>query len=76
MGVGEALLQEIMIQSERDVIWTLQSGILADNLVSIQLHKSCVFRMGVLRKDWPTARSMAGYGMNGKKQPEDIIQTQ
>ena len=44
-GVGKMLLQEILAQSEREGLWTIQSGIMADNIASIRLHESCGFRM-------------------------------
>jgi len=43
-GVGTALLQNLIEQSEKHGIWTLQAGILPDNVASIALHKSCGFR--------------------------------
>lgn len=44
-GLGKHLLNELILQSEKDGIWTLQAGILEDNHASIALHKSCGFRM-------------------------------
>jgi L-amino acid N-acyltransferase YncA len=44
-GVGELLLRELILRSERSGFWTLQSGILQENAASILLHKSCGFRM-------------------------------
>jgi L-amino acid N-acyltransferase YncA len=44
MGIGRALLQELIQQSERNGIWTLQAGIFPENVASIELHKSCGFR--------------------------------
>jgi phosphinothricin acetyltransferase len=43
-GVGKALLQLLVQQSERAGIWTLQAGIFPENTASIALHKSCGFR--------------------------------
>jgi L-amino acid N-acyltransferase YncA len=43
-GVGRALLARLISESERDGIWTLQSTILAENAISITLHKSVGFR--------------------------------
>lgn len=43
-GAGEALLQELILQSEHQGIWTLQSGIFSDNLGSIALHEKLGFR--------------------------------
>jgi len=43
-GVGKALLQELVEESERVSIWTLQASIFPDNEASIALHKACGFR--------------------------------
>lgn len=43
-GFGKALLKELARQSEREGLWTLQSGIFAENLASIKLHETCGFR--------------------------------
>jgi L-amino acid N-acyltransferase YncA len=50
-GVGKALLQALIEESEGKEIWTLQAGIFAENVASIALHKSCGFReVGVRRR--------------------------
>jgi L-amino acid N-acyltransferase YncA len=50
-GVGRALLQALVHESERSGIWTLQAGIFPENIASIALHKSCGFReVGVRRR--------------------------
>lgn len=43
-GIGKALLQALIEQSEQNGIWTLQAGVFPENLSSIALHKSCGFR--------------------------------
>jgi L-amino acid N-acyltransferase YncA len=43
-GVGRALLARLISESECAGIWTLQSTILAENAISIALHKSMGFR--------------------------------
>jgi L-amino acid N-acyltransferase YncA len=43
-GVGRALLQTLIEESEQNGIWTLQAGIFPENPASIALHKSCGFR--------------------------------
>ena len=49
-GVGKALLQALVQESERNGIWTLQAGIFPENAGSITLHESCGFRkIGVRR---------------------------
>jgi L-amino acid N-acyltransferase YncA len=42
--IGTQLLSFLSEQSEKDGVWTLQSGIMADNTASIHLHKKCGFR--------------------------------
>jgi phosphinothricin acetyltransferase len=42
--VGTQLLNYLSEQSEKNGIWTLQSGIMADNTASIRLHEKCGFR--------------------------------
>ena len=49
-GVGKALLSELIIQSEAQGLWTLQSGIIKENLASIELHKKCGFRVLGIRE--------------------------
>ena len=44
-GVGKLLLQNLINISEKNRIWTLQSGIFPENKKSIALHKKCGFRM-------------------------------
>ncbi|AZB11709.1 N-acetyltransferase [Chryseobacterium sp. G0162] len=44
-GIGEMLLNELIKQSESNEIWTLQSGIFAENQNSIRLHEKCGFRI-------------------------------
>jgi L-amino acid N-acyltransferase YncA len=49
-GVGKALLQALIRESEANGIWTLQAGIFAENVASISLHKFRGFReVGVRR---------------------------
>lgn len=43
-GLGKELLKAIVRLSEEKGFWTLQSGIIRENLDSIALHKSCGFR--------------------------------
>lgn len=43
-GVGKALLQALVEESERQSIWMLQTGIFPENVASLALHKSCGFR--------------------------------
>ena len=43
-GVGTRLLLAIIAESEREGIWTLQGGTLAENEASLRLQRSCGFR--------------------------------
>ena len=43
-GVGKALLQALVLESERAGIWTLQGSIFPENTASLALHKACGFR--------------------------------
>jgi len=44
-GIGAALLAKLIEESERNGIWTLQAGILAENAASIRLHEKAGFRI-------------------------------
>ena len=43
-GVGRGLLESLVVESERNAIWTLQASIFPENVASLSLHKSCGFR--------------------------------
>lgn len=43
-GVGKALLNALIAESERAGLWTLQAGILRENDASRRLHDACGFR--------------------------------
>lgn len=43
-GVGRALLETLVVESEKNAIWTLQASIFPENIRSLALHKSCGFR--------------------------------
>jgi L-amino acid N-acyltransferase YncA len=49
-GLGKAMLQAVVQQSEANGIWTLQAGIFPENVASIALHKSCGFREVGMRR--------------------------
>jgi len=50
-GLGYRLLQELIISSEKDNIWTLQAGIFPENQTSIRLFHRCGFRtVGIRQK--------------------------
>jgi phosphinothricin acetyltransferase len=44
-GVGRALLASLVEASERNSLWTLQAGVLAENEASVGLHATCGFRV-------------------------------
>lgn len=43
-GIGRALLEALVEESERNGIWTLQAGIFPENVASVRLHLRCGFR--------------------------------
>ena len=43
-GVGKQLLQQLITESEKHGIWTLQAGIFPENEASIRVHEKCGFR--------------------------------
>jgi L-amino acid N-acyltransferase YncA len=43
-GMGKALLNELIRISEENGIWTLQAGIMKENIASLALHFACGFR--------------------------------
>jgi len=43
--IGSLLLKALIAESERNGIWTLQAGILAENTASIHLHQKLGFRI-------------------------------
>jgi len=44
-GVGRALLEAMVRESEAAGIWTLQTGIFPENGASLALHEACGFRV-------------------------------
>lgn len=43
-GIGRQLLNQLIIDSEQQGIWTLQAGIFPENKASVAVHKQCGFR--------------------------------
>ena len=43
-GIGHALLEALIQESEKNGIWTLQASIFPENKASVQLHLRCGFR--------------------------------
>ena len=44
-GVGGALLEHLVADTERAGIWTLQAGVFPENAASLALHGRCGFRV-------------------------------
>jgi len=58
-GVGRALLEALIAESERNGIWTLQAVVFPENAATIALHLRCGFRevgrrerIGKLNGEW------------------------
>lgn len=49
-GLGRALLNELIVDSERHGIWTLQAGIFPENAASVALHEALGFRKVGIRE--------------------------
>lgn len=49
-GIGTELLKSVISLSEKNNIWTLQSGIIKANKESIKLHEKCGFRQLGIRE--------------------------
>ena len=43
-GVGRALLEQLIRESEQNRIWTLQAAVFPENAATIALHERCGFR--------------------------------
>lgn len=43
-GIGSALMNELIVQSESEGFWTLQSSVFPENIASIRLHLKHGFR--------------------------------
>jgi len=43
-GIGRALLERLVEESEQDGLWTLQAGIFPENRASVALHRKAGFR--------------------------------
>jgi len=49
-GLGNILLNHLILKSEENGFWTLQAGIFPQNKASIKLHKDCGFRIVGVRE--------------------------
>lgn len=59
LGIGKLLMQHLIVESEKEGLWTLQSGIFPENTGSIKLHEKVGFRkigyrekVGKLHGEW------------------------
>lgn len=43
-GIGQLLLKQLITESEKIGLWSLQAGIFSENIGSIRLHEKCGFR--------------------------------
>lgn len=48
--IGEALLKQLINESEKNGFWTLQASIFSNNIGSISLHEKCGFRVVGVRE--------------------------
>jgi len=48
--IGEALLKQLINESEKKGFWTLQASIFSNNIGSISLHEKCGFRVIGIRE--------------------------
>jgi len=58
-GIGHALLEQVIAESEKHGIWTLQAVVFPENKVTVALHRRCGFRevgrrerIGKLNEAW------------------------
>ena len=58
-GVGRALLERLIAESDRDGLWTLQAGVFPENEGSVRVHERAGFevvgrrkRLGRLHGEW------------------------
>ena len=49
-GIAKEILNKLIEASESNGFWTLQSGIISENITSIELHKKCGFRIVGIRE--------------------------
>ncbi len=49
-GIGKALLQALITESEKNGLWTLQAGIFPENTASLKIHEKCGFRLLATRE--------------------------
>jgi len=50
MGIGDQLMKQLIIESEKHGLWTLQAGIFPENKASIALHQKNGFKILGIRE--------------------------
>jgi phosphinothricin acetyltransferase len=43
-GIGRALLEQLIAESEQNGVWTLQASVFPENVATLALHRACGFR--------------------------------
>ena len=49
-GIGGRLMRELIARAERDGLWTIEAWMFPDNEASVELHRSCGFRVVGVRE--------------------------
>ncbi len=49
-GLGKQLLEALIMESEKNGLWTLQAGIFLENIASLHIHKRTGFRQVGIRE--------------------------
>ncbi|QXC60580.1 GNAT family N-acetyltransferase [Aquihabitans sp. G128] len=49
-GIGRLLLEALIVRSEGEGIWTMQSGVFPENTASLQFHVACGFEVVGIRR--------------------------
>ena len=44
-GVGRRLMDALVEQAEREGVWTIEAWMFPENVASVELHRSCGFRV-------------------------------
>ena len=69
-GIGTALLERLIAESEADGYWTLQAQMITDNHPSLTLHRKCGFReVGYRERYGHIENSWHDVGLTGTSKP-------
>jgi L-amino acid N-acyltransferase YncA len=49
-GIGGRLMRELIARAERDGLWTIEAWMFPENEASVELHRSCGFRLVGVRE--------------------------